>query len=293
MEIATSGLRKVLLALMLASGSWAQAAQDAVVAVDGSMVYKSADFDAAVIGYLPRGKQVKVSSKPFGAFHRVGLKQGMVGYISDADLLSMDGRPMSDVNQGKLQQKLTKGGKEIKVKRDRSTKLRPVAVATAVGPMFGLVQYRELINRRDYSDQIGFFGLKYTTRASFIDGSFGMEIDALYFSGAPNYYKAVSSVAPGGFIALFDLILTYSLFDFSRHKGAFTVGAGPFVGYSEIRTELNGQKFKQNRTEIGAVINGTLNYRVMAPLILKGEVRYYIEKSAYMGYHAGVLYAFN
>jgi len=298
MEIKISNLTKSLCVSMfcLAFSSEIRAAQEAVVAVDGSMVYKSADFDSAVIGYLPRGKKVKISSKPFGAFHRVGLKQGMMGYISDADLLDTEGRPMSEVNTVKEIQKNTKGSKSARTKKDKeissSSRKRPVHVATAIGATVASISYRELINRRDYSDQITFFGLKFTTRAGFIDGSFGMELDALYYSGAPGYYSTVSSTAPSGYIAIFDLVLTYAIFDFSKHAGAITVGAGPMLSLSETRTELAGQKFQQSRTELGAVLNATVSYRIQ-PVILKIEPRYYIERSSYIGYHVSLLYAFN
>jgi hypothetical protein len=297
MEIALSNIKKnlMLVSALLLSSLCANAAQDAVVAVDGSMVYKSADFDSSVIGYLPRGKKVRVSSKPFGAFHRVSLRQGMIGYISDADLVSSDGRPMSELNSAKpLKSKISKdkGRKGKELKQDKLQRRLPVTVAMAVGPTYGLINYRELINRRDYSDQISFFGLKFTTRAGFIDGSFGLELDALYFSGAPAYYGTVSTVAPTGYIAIFDAILTYSLFNFSRNQGAVTVGAGPVLGISETRTEASGQKFKQNRTELGAVINAGAHYRIH-PVILKFEPRYYVERSSYLGYHLSVLYAFD
>lgn len=297
MEIKISNLKPFILSFCcFVFTSLAESAQDALVAVDGSMVYKEADFDSAVIGYLPRGKKVRISSKPFGAFHRISLRQGMIGYISDADLLDIEGRPMPEINSAKDQSKPVKGSKPLRAKREKEKssigRKRPVHVTTAIGVSYSLVNYRELINRRDYSDQISFFGVKYSSRASFIDGSFGMEADALYHSGAPAYYSTVSTAPPSGYIAIFDFILTYSLFDFFKHSGSVTVGAGPVVTMSDIKTEFNGQKFQQNSTEIGAVLNATVNYR-FHPMIFKFEPRYFIERSAYMGFQASLLYAFN
>ena len=63
-----------------------QAAQMAEVIIDGAMVYKQGDFGSPVLGYLRKGKKVKVSNKTYGPFYKVKLRQGVIGYISDIDV---------------------------------------------------------------------------------------------------------------------------------------------------------------------------------------------------------------
>ena len=42
---------------------------------EGAIVYKNADFDSPVLGYLPAGKVYEISSKTFGAFYRIRVEK--------------------------------------------------------------------------------------------------------------------------------------------------------------------------------------------------------------------------
>ncbi|MGE3973841.1 MAG: hypothetical protein AB7F59_04870 [Bdellovibrionales bacterium] len=283
MEITFTNIKKILvITLWCVSPTIAFSAQEGVVAVEGAMVYKSADFDSTVINYLSRGEKLPISSKPFGAFHRVRLKSGVIGYMADTDLLSVDGRPLSEINSGKsLDTKKT----SVRKKQGQE-RLSPVGVTQGIGLNLGFLNYRELLNRRDFSENLMFLGLQYASRASFIDGSFGMEADLLYYHGAPSYYNSPTTTA-AGHIAIMDFILTYAVANFLEQNGAFTIGAGPMLALSYIQADPTSY----NRTDMGIVMNGSLSYRTH-PLILKFEPRYYIEKNTYVGYHFVLLYAF-
>ncbi|MEK6555605.1 MAG: hypothetical protein AABZ31_10220, partial [Bdellovibrionota bacterium] len=66
--------------------------QKAKVTVDGAAVYESANFDSPVMDYLDRGKGILVSRKVYrgagglGAFHKIRLRKGVFGYITDVDI---------------------------------------------------------------------------------------------------------------------------------------------------------------------------------------------------------------
>ncbi len=277
----------------------AHAARTALIAVEGAMVYQKGDFDSAVIGYLPRGKKVLVSSKNFGPFHRIRFREGVTGYISDVDIVTEAGAPFSSINSGEAEEEAPKEPgdatapqkkKKPKTPAKRVNRHVPVANAVALGPVVGLIAYKELVSRREYSEQMTAFGLRFSTRAPFLQGPYGLELTFLMNSTPPKYYSTFATAASGTYY-FFDAVWTFPFFEVMGKDAMFMMGIGPLVTYSNVTARVNGVDFKQSDTVIGASVQGGLAFRI-STFILKTDAKYYLDKNSYLGFLGSLQYEF-
>lgn len=284
----------------------AQASRTAIVAVEGAMVYKSPDFDSAVIGYLPRGKKVRVSTKAFGPFQRIGFREGVMGFISDVDIVTEEGVPFSVVNSGEAGKKdaaaeggekpgeKTSKGKKKKRKSgpEKIFRRKPVATADAIGIAVGYLMYKELVSRREFTENILVYGLKYSTRAPFLMGPYGLDVTLLFKPSPPNYYQTALGTAAKGMYIFFDAVWTFPLYEIMGKDGMVIAGIGPLITYSEAKATLpSGLEFKQTDLVVGASLQLGLGFR-FGPIITKTDVKYYLDKNSYLGFLGSVQYEF-
>jgi hypothetical protein len=295
----------ILVVATLFSFEVAQASRTAIIAVEGAMVYKKPDFDSAVIGYMPRGKKVKVSTKSFGPFQRVGFREGVMGFISDVDIVTEEGVPFSVVNSGedpgkkeaasgeKSGEKPAKGKK--KKKRSGPEKIyrkKPVATADAIGVAVGYIAYKELVSRREFTENIIVYGLKYTTRAPFLMGPYGLDVTLLFKPSPPSYYQTALGTSAKGMYIFFDAVWTFPLTEFMGKDGMMIAGIGPLVTYSEAKATLpSGVDFKQTDLVVGASLQLGAAIR-FSPIILKCDAKYYLDKNSYLGFLGSMQYEF-
>ncbi len=293
----------ILVVASLVFSEGALAARTAIIAVEGAMVYKKPDFDSAVIGYMPRGKKVKVSTKAFGPFQRIGFREGVMGYISDVDIVTEEGVPFSVVNSGedtgKKEEAPGEGGKppkgKKKKKRAGSEKIyraKPVATADAIGVAVGYIAYKELVSRREFSENILVYGLKYSTRAPFLMGPYGLDVTFLFKPSPPNYYQSALGTTAKGIYLFFDAVWTFPLFEIMGKDGMLIAGIGPLITYSEAKATLpSGVDFKQTDLVVGASLQLGVALR-FKPVIVKFDAKYYLEKNSYLGVLGSVQYEF-
>jgi len=281
--------RLFFLSFVLCFGTSLWAARTALIAIEGAMVYKNADFDSAVIGYLPRGKPVRISTKNFGPFHRILFREGVIGYISDVDLVTQEGVPLSALNSGEVPDDKKR---RKKIPREFTRRQVPVGNARAIGVAVGLISYRELVNRREYSGQLRTYGLRYSSRAPFLLGPYGWDVTLLMQFSAPDYYNGALGVPAQASYYFLDAVWTFPMIDFNGKNGVLIAGIGPLLSYSEAKATLsNGQSFKQSDTIVGASLQLGAAFR-LSPVIIKGDVKYYLDKSSYLGILGSVQYEF-
>ena len=67
--------------------------QVGIVAVEGVIVYKKADFDATIVDYLTKGKKYRISRRTYegagglGVFYKVRVRKKVFGYIADNEII--------------------------------------------------------------------------------------------------------------------------------------------------------------------------------------------------------------
>jgi hypothetical protein len=266
---------KILILLVTFLGfQSAWSAQDAVIVTDGAMIYRQANFDSAVIGYMRAGQKTKISSKTFGAFYRVRFKQGVVGYISDVDVEPQGGRR----------------GRKPTTPKDRKFSKSFIS-KRYFGILLSQVHFAETYNDADVGEDMLFYGLKFTMPMKYLLGPFVLDSELLYHSGAPSYYNSSISSAVSGKVLIFDLEAMFSLYE-SRNRGFWAyVGAGPAFVYSSFVVTLNNSQQDLSEADFGGVITGGVAVR-MSKLAFKFEPKYFVFKSSYFGFLGSLQYEF-
>ncbi|MEI7974163.1 MAG: SH3 domain-containing protein, partial [Bdellovibrio sp.] len=64
-------------------------AREAVVVAPRARVYLKPDFDSPVLRTLPRKTRIRMSNRLFGAFYRVRLSDGSLGFMTDVDIQAL------------------------------------------------------------------------------------------------------------------------------------------------------------------------------------------------------------
>lgn len=67
-------------------------AQKGTINVPEADIYSDEDFDAEVIDSVKQGETYSISSKTYGAFYKIKLKSGKIGYVADYQL-DVNGKP--------------------------------------------------------------------------------------------------------------------------------------------------------------------------------------------------------
>jgi len=243
---------------------------------DGVQVYKDANFDSPVIATLPGGKVYDVSAKIInGAFYRIRVKPGMIGYVSDADV-----KPLFPAAGGKQG-----GDKKSEFHIDKKKK-RPFEFTRYAGFQYSLIEFTEDTMGDKRKDQLGFFGAKLSGPDLMVDGMFPTDVNFLFYYGAPDYYEKLSGNSTDGWILLMDFLWESY---FPQGKNALTfVGFGPMFKFSRFNVSLTDPvtakttDYSLQDMSLGAVFNLGVALR-WEPVALRGELQYYWEKQTYWG----------
>lgn len=70
-------------------------AQKGTVNVPEADIYNDEDFDAEVIDNVKQGETYSISNKTYGAFYKIKMKSGKIGYIADHQLV-INGKPFKE-----------------------------------------------------------------------------------------------------------------------------------------------------------------------------------------------------
>lgn len=262
-------------------GPFCSAAVLATVSVDGAMVYNRPDFDSKVIAYLHKGSKVTVSQKVFGAFRKVLVRKGLVGYISEVDVNAK--------GPGASSSHASPHDKKAKNKRPRPRLHRPVADTRWIGALLGYVNYREQIAGGKPAANLMTYGLKLTGPNILLRGPYLMDLNLAVHAGAPKYYEQGADVTPSGFLVMIDTPLLFPVGD-SRDSMAY-LGIGPLLTYSAFDVILQGQNFHLEEMKLGLSLLVGYGYRI-GDAIARLEAKYFIEKTQYVGVQFGLQGAF-
>ncbi|MEC9281161.1 MAG: SH3 domain-containing protein [Bdellovibrionota bacterium] len=266
------------------------AAQRAEVIIDGAMVYKKGDFGAPVLGYLRKGKLVKISNKNYGPFYKVKLRQGVIGYISDIDIRIVSGPGGRKVRAAKR----SGARPNSRVKRPQ----KDVRGKSYWGLSLAMVNFTDrfkLTSGSDsteatYSSQSLFLMLNRTAPFSLLDGVVNLDINFGVSTSTPSIYTDISSQS-SGYVILTDASLMMPL-HLLRGKNFFTYfGAGLMASHSIIDLYVSGTNLPIGKTRVGASISGGGAY-TLGKFLLKFEPKYYFEEERYLGFHFGLQRAF-
>lgn len=271
------GFKFVVLLIFLISGaafSKPKVVYKGKVINDGAIVYKAADFDSPVLGYLPAGKVYEISSKTFGPFYRIRVEK-QIGYIADIDIKPINFKPTAPPGEEKK-----KMAKEI----SRKKKKLPFTLTRFVGPAFSSVNYTEDTLGATRSEALSFFGAKISGPDVVIEGEIPTEINLNFHLGAPTYYETLTGLGTGGFLFLTDFQLQHVRA--VAQNALIYFGFGPMFRFSKfdlsLRDSTTGRSsaYRAEDAALGAAFSAGLGLR-MGAVALRAEGKYFWEKNKY------------
>lgn len=251
-----------------------------VVVVDGAMVYKRADFDAEVIGYLQMGTKVTISRKRFGPFYRLRFKQGVWGYVSDVDV-----RGPEDF-----------GGKKGALADPAGSRSSPVRgkypfTSFSIGASIGSLQYKELLLKQSYTSALLVYGVKANAPLSFLGGPFFLDLDVLTTNAVPDYYKGIATSAVQAQTSVVDLQVMYAMGSFMDRSLWYYFGAGPAMIYGRYLFDSSAGRIDAEELRIGAAFTAGLSFS-MDPIVVKFEPTFIVERAQYPLFVLSAQYSF-
>lgn len=272
-------------------------------------VFEKPNFDSKVIATLEEGAVFDVSQQLYaGAFYRIRVQPGTLGYVSDADVkplwkgASASSAPVPSPGaklkppKNKKENKESKEAKEALLeKRRQEKKKRPYQYTQFVGLQYASIDYMEDTMGDKRHEQSGFFGVKLSGPDLVVDGAFPTEVNFLFHSGAPSYYERFTGKAADGWIFLMNF-LWESYYPQGKNALLF-MGFGPMLRYSKFNVSLTDQatsrtqEYSLEDIGAGAVFNGGIGVR-MDQVSLRGELQYYWEKQMYWGAGIALQFAF-
>lgn len=291
----------------LAFNERAGAAQQAIVSIDGAMVYKGSTFDSPVIAYLKKGKQIRISDRAYGPFYRVQIRPGVIGYISDIDVqvLGKAGKSRSKRSDAEDEYEDDYGEEEggdrwdeeneedeDKPRRSRfRDNKKPIFMRRFVGGFGGILNFKEEILDQKVSSNVKTVGAKITGPNLLFEGPYIFDINLFAALGVPSYYAELSTTSPSGFIAGLDANLIFPFHVPANEKWTMYFGAGPVVIYSKFNisvTQQDGEDVALDLQDLklGANLMAGFSYEIGKDYLLKVEPRFIFEKNSYLAFFA-------
>lgn len=260
---------------------------------DEAQIYEQADFDSVVIAILPGGGTYDISKGlTNGAFYKIRFTEpgqpAKLGYIADSDI-----RPLFKTNNPNQKSASNNPKKKSSSKEPRRKK--SFENTRYIGPQYAMVDFQEETMGAKPHENLGFVGMKISGPNVLLEGLIPMDLNLLFYSGAPSYYQKATGNGASGFIFLGNILLqTY----WPLGPNALTYfGFGPMMKYSKFDVELRNsttgknQPFSLEDISVGATFDAGIGLRA-GPVALRVDYQYFWEKQAYGGFSAAVQWGF-
>lgn len=270
---------RVVAIIFFASVSFAN--QDATVLTEGAMIYKEANFDSPVIGYLQKGKKTRVSDKTYGPFYRIQLKPGVLGYISDVDVSPKKGRKPKVLASAE-EEKKSPAGKSARW--------------YGLGGTLGLIQYRELLFKKEKQSNTLVYGAKFTFPFRALRGPFFMDLSLVGHVGALGHYNEYKAGDLSAQWAWMDALLHFPLYGHPGSGLLLSLGTGPLLVYSQVSGLIKAPaakaatSYSATEVSVGMSLGANVSYRRKS-IVIRVEPKMHFEKFMYFGVLGSVLWA--
>ena len=268
--IKTSAILTVIFLLTFAIES--EAAQDAIVVTDGAMVYKTANFDSAVLGYLRAGEIVRISNKTIGAFYRVRFEKRR-RYVSDVDVKPITTANPTSENQVNNNEVINNNANQIKPKPPAQKVNRASVDTHLAGIPYAGITASYFLNHNYIVNNTGRFltyGLKFNFPSRLFSSSQVWDITTHFTLTPPKGYQSNLTI-------FLDIQLLFLLDAIMGKNGFLFFGLGPTINRWSLKREDSGgvEGATQSKFNFGGVISFHLGFHIQS-VLLKIEPRYYI-----------------
>lgn len=294
------------------SSASAGSPQKAVVTSESALIYKDPDFDSTVIKEVQNGEVVSISKRKFGAFNRVRLADGSIGFIADndykmkSDSAAKSEKKVEDKHASQLREKAEReeplddksadandSAKNKMQYKMKSGHKRPFEMQRYRGPQIGLIKYREETMGSTVNEYLTMYGFRWTGPDLIMEGSLQTEWTFLAKIGAPSYYGEATGYSGNGFLILTD-VQWLMINPVSTRTFSF-FGFGPMARINSYSLELkNGSSTRSYSAQ--DLVLGTAFALGLAQkfdrFALRGDYKYYWEKQQYWGVGLAVQFEF-
>lgn len=259
----------------------------ALVVTDGAAVYGKADFDSPIQDYLSYQTQVFISKKPYagagglGLFHRIRYRSKN-GFITDTDIKILK----KDIEKAVQDEKKKSPSKAYSDEEEKSLGKEPIYLSRYVGVALSMVNFTEKFSGRKFSDNMTMYGLRMTGPGTLFDGP-PLDFNVWFSLQKPKYYDKFTTGAAKGFLVFGDIMAMMPLIDSGNTIVNFGMGVMyVYTSYSvPVKNSTTNQvgSFSSSEFRMGADFDLGFGQR-FGRYLLRGDVKYYIEKTSYPGY---------
>lgn len=267
--------------VLIAQGPVVFAAQKAVISSDESDIYADADFDSDILTSVRKGESYLVSDKVYGAFYRIQLKSGKIGYIPDTEVIvngkPFEERPFQDALL--MDKKKNKNSKNKKNDDDfPDDQDEEPFDFNRQGVTLQVINYHEDTMGALRVDDLIAIGYKSISDASWeIMGSFK----------APKYYADKTGNSAQGFNLWADYGINNTV-QVSK-SSAFRYG-GSFMGhFSQVKVTASGRSYDLQDMTVGLVLEGGLMLQYKK-LTFDLSAKYFFDRNNYGGLGLSLLF---
>lgn len=273
------------------------ASQKAVIIAEEGTVFDEPSFDGNVVATLPEGGEFVISVKKKGIFHRIRVKPGLMGWISEAEV-EIKGRKSTAKDEPREEPPSTGEDDDFDSvlgsakSKTSGRRLRPIEERRFLGPTLEIVQFAEDTMGAVRKSSLSMLGLRWSGPNTMMSGLISMDSQLLFLSGAPAHYEEATRSSASGFLMMGSTIFLTEI-PTSTDTMAY-YGFGPMFRLNRYEaTLLNDPSPGQKRTyaledlvvgavfQLGAVIG-------FSPVALRIDGRYYWEIQRYTSFSLGL-----
>lgn len=255
----------------------------AIVVTDGAAVYSKPDFDSPVKDYLNYEMPVIVSKRPYagigglGLFHRVRYKK-KIGYITDTDI-RVTRKDLERVERGgKAPNRMDKAF--APEDETPGTGRAPLYFTRFFGAAVSRVNFTEKFSSRRLMDHMIMYGLRMSGPGTLFDGP-PLDFNFWFSLQKPGYYSQFDSGSPTGFMMFGDVMAMLPLI--SMDDNLVSYGLGVMWTYTKYAVPVKGETFDSQEFRVGVDFGLGYGHR-FGHYLLRGDIKYYFEKTQYPGY---------
>lgn len=252
-------------------------------------IYSAADFDSVILGTIDPDTPFLVSKKLYGAFYKIKLKDGTIGFIPDVDLY-IEG-------QGTVKPRAFRGDEDLKTEPFSDTVSAPDHEEIDTenprlslhGMTLQLINFREsTMGGQQLSDLVA-----YGYRFQPLEGNFQSVIayDLFIAPETPAYYadKTGGQISGG---SIWGTAGVSNVTDLGS-KISIRYGAGPFLRYSQFNVRQAPLKPQSSYTlqelTAGLDFQAGVMFHLRWVTVDLG-LRYFWDKESYGGFGVGFLF---
>ncbi len=258
-------------------------AQNALVQTEGAAVYQQPNFDAPVIDYLKAGQKVVISKKSaqgiggLGIFFRIRTPAGKMGYIADVDVIPEFSQSKYRTDEKVTNPEFQKAKTEV---ADRKANRPSIYLTRYLGGHLGILSFSEKFSGQTLKDNVTMFGFRMTGPGVLFDGP-PFDLNIQFSPTVPGYYLSFASAPPSGFFFHGDFMPILPALETTN--GLLYYGLGLMWTYTKFNVLVRNTTFDSQELRVG--LAGGLGYgQRFNDWILRADIKYYYEKTAYPGY---------